>query len=48
VVGDAANDLVALTGDPNVTIQETKAFRCDVRRGRRARETTAPLSEAHR
>jgi formate dehydrogenase major subunit len=35
VTGDAANDLIPITGDPNVTIQESKAFRCDVRAGRR-------------
>jgi formate dehydrogenase major subunit len=37
VTGDSANELVVLSGDPNVSIQETKAFRCDVRAGRRAR-----------
>jgi formate dehydrogenase major subunit len=36
VVGDSANDLTALTGDPNTTIEE-KAFTCDVRPGRRPR-----------
>jgi formate dehydrogenase major subunit len=40
VTGDAANDLIAISGDPNVSIQESKAFRCDVRAGRRSRETT--------
>jgi formate dehydrogenase major subunit len=35
VKGDAANDLVALTGDPNVTIEEAKAFTCNVRRGKK-------------
>jgi formate dehydrogenase major subunit len=45
--GDAANDLIALSGDPNVTIEEAKAFTCDVRAGRRARQSTAPLSRAH-
>jgi formate dehydrogenase major subunit len=34
VTGDAANDLIALSGDPNVAIQESKAFVCDVRAGR--------------
>ena len=33
--GDSVNDLVAISGDPNVTIQESKAFRCRVRAGRR-------------
>ncbi|HEX8121802.1 MAG TPA: molybdopterin-dependent oxidoreductase [Solirubrobacteraceae bacterium] len=40
VTGDAANDLIAISGDPNVSIQESKAFRCDVRAGRRSGETT--------
>ena len=35
VQGDAANDLIALSGDPNVAIQESKAFVCDVRAGRK-------------
>jgi formate dehydrogenase major subunit len=34
--GDAANDLVALAADPNVSIQESKAFTCDLRAGRRS------------
>ena len=33
--GDAANDLIVLSGDPNTTIEESKAFSCDVRAGRR-------------
>jgi formate dehydrogenase major subunit len=35
VTGDAANDLVPMSGDPNVSIQESKAFRCDIRPGRK-------------
>jgi formate dehydrogenase major subunit len=35
--GDAANDLVALSLDPNVHIQEDKSFSCDIRAGRRPR-----------
>jgi formate dehydrogenase major subunit len=35
--GDAANDLVHLSLDPNVHIQEAKAMTCDVRAGRRPR-----------
>jgi formate dehydrogenase major subunit len=34
--GDAANDLITLSGDPNTSIQESKAFVCDVRAGRRS------------
>jgi formate dehydrogenase major subunit len=35
--GDSANDLVGLSLDPNVHIQEVKAFACDIRAGRRPR-----------
>jgi formate dehydrogenase major subunit len=35
VTGDAVNDLVPLTGDPNVTIED-KSFACNVRSGRRS------------
>jgi formate dehydrogenase major subunit len=39
VKGDVANDLVSLVGEPNESIQEDKAFTCNVRRGRlRSRE----------
>jgi formate dehydrogenase major subunit len=41
--GDAANDLLNLSGDPNVTIETTKAFTCEVRAGRRRGETTELL-----
>ncbi len=37
VTGDAVNDLVGISADPNVHIQETKALTCDVRAGRRPR-----------
>jgi formate dehydrogenase major subunit len=45
--GDSANDLGALSGDPNVSIQESKAFVCDVRAGRRTREPTERLKGVH-
>jgi formate dehydrogenase major subunit len=32
--GGAANDLITLSGDPNTSIHESKAFVCDVRAGR--------------
>ncbi len=32
--GAAANDLITLSGDPNTSIHESKAFVCDVRAGR--------------
>jgi formate dehydrogenase major subunit len=35
--GDSANDLLAITLDPNVHIQESKVLSCDVRPGRRPR-----------
>jgi formate dehydrogenase major subunit len=37
VTGDAANDLLGTTLDPNVHIQESKASTCDIRPGRRPR-----------
>jgi formate dehydrogenase major subunit len=33
--GDSANDLVGITLDPNVLIQESKVGTCDIRPGRR-------------
>jgi formate dehydrogenase major subunit len=44
--GDSTNDLGAISGDPNVSIQESKAFTCDVRAGRRERPTSARLAGA--
>jgi formate dehydrogenase major subunit len=35
--GGAANDLAHMTIEPNVNIQEVKAFTCDIRPGRRPR-----------
>jgi formate dehydrogenase major subunit len=43
VTGDAMNDLTALTGDPNTSIED-KTFTCQVRAGRRGAETTAKLA----
>jgi formate dehydrogenase major subunit len=40
--GDAANDLTELALDPNVHIQECKAFTCDIRPGRRPRGPDLP------
>jgi formate dehydrogenase major subunit len=37
VTGDSANDLIGLSLDPNVHIQEDKAFAVDIRPGRRPR-----------
>ena len=48
VTGDSANDLSALSGDPNVSIQDSKAFVCDLRAGRRRRPgDTEPLAGVH-
>jgi formate dehydrogenase major subunit len=33
--GDSANDLLHLSGDPNVNIESAKALTCQVRAGRR-------------
>ncbi len=35
ITGDAANDLIGITLDPNVLIQESKVGTCDIRPGRR-------------
>ena len=40
--GDPANELVGLSLDPNSHIQETKAFACDIRPGRRPRGPDRP------
>jgi formate dehydrogenase major subunit len=37
VRGDAANDLISFVGDPNVSIQESKAFTGMIEAGRRGR-----------
>jgi formate dehydrogenase major subunit len=42
--GDSTNDLGVLSGDPNVSIQESKAFTCNVRAGRRQGEATEKLA----
>jgi formate dehydrogenase major subunit len=47
VTGDAANDLVPLTGDPNVSIED-KSFACNVRAGRRSRAPVAGLTPVER
>ena len=44
--GDSTNDLGVISGEPNVSIQESKAFTCDVRAGRRSRPTTMRLRGA--
>jgi formate dehydrogenase major subunit len=42
VTGDSANDLAHMALDPNVHIQEVKAFTCGVRPGRRPRGAELP------
>jgi len=42
--GDSTNDLGVLSGDPNALIQESKAFSCDIRAGRRIRSSTEQLA----
>jgi formate dehydrogenase major subunit len=46
VTGDSTNDLGAFMSDPNVSIQESKAFTCDVRAGRRDRPPTDRVAGA--
>jgi len=45
VTGDTVNDIIVLSGDPNVSIED-KSFSCNVRAGRRRRESTAALAGA--
>ena len=45
--GDITNDLISLSGDPNVSIED-RAFTCDVRAGRRIGQSTARLAGAPR
>lgn len=49
VVGDATNELIGFVGDPNVSIQESKALTGNIEPGRRSRKrrvvTSGPLSE---
>ena len=37
ITGDAANDLVAISEEPNVRIMESKSLVCNITPGRRAR-----------
>ena len=49
VRGDAANDLIGFVADPNVSIQESKAFTGNIEPGRRSRDkryvTSGPTAE---
>jgi formate dehydrogenase major subunit len=45
VTGDTMNDLIALSGDPNTSIED-KTFTCQVRAGRRSEQTTSKLAGA--
>jgi formate dehydrogenase major subunit len=45
--GDVTNDLLAISGDPNVSIEDTKSFTCNVRAGRRTGSPTARLAGRH-
>ncbi|QEC49334.1 molybdopterin-dependent oxidoreductase [Baekduia soli] len=42
--GDSINDLLHLSGDPNVSIETTKALTCDVRAGRRPTPATSAIT----
>ncbi len=46
VRGDAANELISFVGDPNVSIQESKALTGNIEPGRRARGRRAATREA--
>lgn len=44
VVGDSVNDLISFVGDPNVSIQESKALTAMIEAGRRSRHRTVVTS----
>jgi formate dehydrogenase major subunit len=46
--GDSANDVLHLSGDPNTTIETTKALSCDVRAGRRTTPATSRVGSVPR
>jgi formate dehydrogenase major subunit len=46
--GDSANDILHLSGDPNVNIETTKALTCEVRAGRRGDTDTSRIMNAPR
>jgi formate dehydrogenase major subunit len=48
VRGDPANELIPFVADPNVAIQESKAFTGDIRPGRHSRGRRAPTTGALR
>jgi formate dehydrogenase major subunit len=48
VLGDAANELVAFSADPNVSIQESKALTGNIRPGRRDRHKPLPRLSQNR
>jgi len=41
--GDSTNDLLEFSGDPNVSIQESKALTCDILPGRRSQGRSAAM-----
>jgi formate dehydrogenase major subunit len=43
VKGDSANDLLAISEEPNVRIMEAKALTCNIQPGRRSRKQEEPL-----
>ena len=43
--GDAANELIGFVGDPNVSIQESKALTGNIRPGRRGRQPSLEASQ---
>lgn len=42
VLGDVVNDLIPLSGEPNVTIHESKALLCTIIKGRRPADAQVP------
>jgi formate dehydrogenase major subunit len=47
VAGSAANELIAISTDPNAKIHEAKAFVCQVEKGRLAHPSDIPSAAVH-
>src|SRR2546423_1170137 len=48
VAGSAANELLPIVSDPNVSMHEGKAFTCQVQKGRLAQPSDVPSAQVHR
>ena len=48
VAGSAANELIPIVSDPNVSMHEGKAFTCQVHKGRLAQPSDIPSAQVHK